>query len=322
MNEKAWRSLNSVNNGTAVYLPLDTEGLRQQYQSTVENFLQISEQLSKRLELVEGKEKRWREFEAVMKDNASKAKTKVCRTSVCAEIQITLNIGGKKFATAKATLLNAKGSYFEAMLSSGHWKPDEDGEYFIDRDAKHFMTILNYLRFVSDIGERSYTNRTGKIDLTNWKKGDLEKLQEDLDYYQIQLPEAIARSHQVDWAVAGAPNYKLSGWQVVTIGFLTENWESFCKASEEGIKVLNSFTQTNPLPHVEDSSRRLAYVHVKETSTGYLSVKGERNGDVNEGDKVYFAPYQENRALDPHAAPVKTVPRTIDDGYLVILHSK
>lgn len=77
------------------------------------------------------------------------------------------------------------------MLSSGHWEPDEDGEFFIDRDAKHFITILNYLRYDEACLQWAYLwiGRSGKMDLKGWKKLDLEKLQEDLDYYQIQLPE-------------------------------------------------------------------------------------------------------------------------------------
>lgn len=61
------------------------------------------------------------------------------------------------------------------MLSSGHWHPDEDGEYFIDRNPKFFSVILEYLR-------------KGKFDIKGLAIDDLQKLQEDLDYYQIATP--------------------------------------------------------------------------------------------------------------------------------------
>jgi len=61
------------------------------------------------------------------------------------------------------------------MLSSGHWLPDEDGEYFIDRNPKYFSTILDFLR-------------SGKLDLKGFSSDELQRIQEDLDYYQIATP--------------------------------------------------------------------------------------------------------------------------------------
>jgi len=131
------------------------------------NVLEISTQLQERLRLVEEKEKKWLEIEEKMKRNASQAKTK-----------IKLDIGGKIFCTSKSTLLAFEGSYFHAMLSSGHWQPDEDGTYFVDRNSKLFDIILDYMR-------------TGQIDVQDLNEKQLSKLLCDLDYYQIQLPTSI-----------------------------------------------------------------------------------------------------------------------------------
>ncbi|KDO16614.1 hypothetical protein SPRG_17829 [Saprolegnia parasitica CBS 223.65] len=38
---------------------------------------------------------------------------------------ITLNVGGTLFTTARETLLRMPGSYFDAMLSSDHWRPND-----------------------------------------------------------------------------------------------------------------------------------------------------------------------------------------------------
>jgi len=56
-----------------------------------------------------------------------------------------LDVGGRIFSTSKTSLLSLKGTYFESLLSSGKWEPDEDGCYFIDRNPKHFDIILDYL---------------------------------------------------------------------------------------------------------------------------------------------------------------------------------
>jgi len=119
---------------------------------------------------VEEKEKQWKDLEDKVRENVAKSPSK-----------ITLNVGGKKFATAKSTLLNHKGSYFEVMLS-GPWEPDKDGEYFIDRNPKLFGVILDFLR-------------SGKINLMGWSQEDLQMLEEDLDYYQIKISEIL----QIKW---------------------------------------------------------------------------------------------------------------------------
>jgi len=146
------------------YSPKMTDTIRHQYVLAVKNFLSVSKQIEDQLIVFEEREKKWKELETKMKENVAKAKTKV-----------TLNVGGKKFATSKSTLTSQKDSYFDAMISSGHWEPDEDGEYFIDRDPKFFQTIINFLR-------------NGTINLKEWNQDDLERLKIELDYYQIVLP--------------------------------------------------------------------------------------------------------------------------------------
>jgi len=60
------------------------------------------------------------------------------------------------------------------MLSGGHWQPDEDGSYFIDRNPKNFGIILEYLR-------------TGQVPvITGWSPTDIMNFQKDLDYFQIK----------------------------------------------------------------------------------------------------------------------------------------
>jgi hypothetical protein len=60
---------------------------------------------------------------------------------------VTLNVGGKKFTTTLTTLTKTPNSMLAAMFS-GRFAvtTDEKNRFFIDRDGKHFGTILNYLR--------------------------------------------------------------------------------------------------------------------------------------------------------------------------------
>ena len=52
--------------------------------------------------------------------------------SAKASYKISLDIGGKIFSTTKNTLLRTP-SYFQTMLSTGFWKPDASGNYFVGK---------------------------------------------------------------------------------------------------------------------------------------------------------------------------------------------
>jgi len=92
---------------------------------------------------------------------------------------VKLNVGGKIYKTTLSTLQKDPDSMLCAMFSGRHeLKPDEeDGAYFIDRDAELFRYILNYLR-------------NGKLQYP-----DDKTVQEDLlaeaRFYQVQ--EVIAQ---------------------------------------------------------------------------------------------------------------------------------
>jgi len=87
------------------------------------------------------------------------------------ETKVTLNIGGFKCVTLKQTL--SKEPY--SLLN--HITTDIKGEIFIDRPAKHFNTILNYIRNDSTI----------QLTLLPNTKEDLLELKIEATYYH--LPE-------------------------------------------------------------------------------------------------------------------------------------
>lgn len=76
----------------------------------------VAETLDKQLKELKEKEEVLTCWEKKMEEHAAKAKNK-----------IVLDVGGKRFATSKSTLLTFTNSYFWAMLSSGKWLPDDDG---------------------------------------------------------------------------------------------------------------------------------------------------------------------------------------------------
>ena len=66
---------------------------------------------------------------------------------------VNLNVGVRRFTTSLQTLTKDPDSMLAAMFSGkSEVKPSEDGAFFIDRDGKHFRSILDY-------------HRTGKLTL-------------------------------------------------------------------------------------------------------------------------------------------------------------
>jgi hypothetical protein len=60
--------------------------------------------------------------------------------------KIKLNVGGKIFTTTLNTLTTEKNTFFNSMFSEQFKpQPDEDGEFFIDRNPEYFHLILDYL---------------------------------------------------------------------------------------------------------------------------------------------------------------------------------
>ena len=65
----------------------------------------------------------------------------------CGEKKMVLNIGGKQFYTSHPTLLLVQPSLFSKILhKDSPFLRTSAESFFLDRDYKHFDTILNYLR--------------------------------------------------------------------------------------------------------------------------------------------------------------------------------
>jgi WD40 repeat protein len=111
------------------------------------------------------------------------------------ESKVKLNIGGTVFTTSIETLCSknnsTKDNLFSVMFNGNfNMTPDENDEYFIDRDAKYFPIVLKHLRGY-DVSE------------TIQSLDDLERKQlaEDVDFYQISsmfhfFPSHISEIHE------------------------------------------------------------------------------------------------------------------------------
>ena len=93
----------------------------QEFEVLTEGLQSLSSRIEKKLNDFQHFEKQHKELVKSMDVNIAKAKEK-----------IKLDIGGKLFTTSKTTLLSVPGTYFHAMLSSGKWQPDEDGNVVCD----------------------------------------------------------------------------------------------------------------------------------------------------------------------------------------------
>lgn len=162
------KSKTSSHQAGAAATPFDAATLRKSCVGATEELSTVSSLIAERLQLLDEKDAAWGALELRMQENAKSASDK-----------IKLDVGGRIFATAKANLLRFEGSYFHAMLASGHWKPDSDGAYFIDLNPKHFDRVLDYLR-------------TGELSLAGLRPDQVQQLRKTLDYLQLS-PVIIER---------------------------------------------------------------------------------------------------------------------------------
>jgi hypothetical protein len=102
-------------------------------------------------------------------------KKKLEKVSSQTKSKIKLNVGGKIFTTSLSTLTMEKNTFFSSMFSEEfNTQPDEDGEYFIDRNPEHFHLILDYLR-----------NPTKQVNLSEMTKKQVEDFYYEVDFYSI-----------------------------------------------------------------------------------------------------------------------------------------
>eukprot|EP01006_Ploeotia_vitrea_P026193 TRINITY_DN59159_c0_g2_i1.p1 TRINITY_DN59159_c0_g2~~TRINITY_DN59159_c0_g2_i1.p1 ORF type:complete len:361 (+),score=22.86 TRINITY_DN59159_c0_g2_i1:55-1137(+) len=166
-------STHGVNtNGCADEVPIPTgalsSSLGEDYEIANTAFREFIEQLNGVMTSVSEK---WHQFQQSRHDML--AKVLKCAENVDKNQKVKLNIGGQAFTTTVETLLSEKETFFSAMLQSGNWKPDADGEYFVDRSPQTFGLVLEFLRTHQKVSLRHLTGFEHQL------------LQKDVDFYGI-----------------------------------------------------------------------------------------------------------------------------------------
>eukprot|EP01118_Nematostelium_gracile_P010356 TRINITY_DN3559_c1_g1_i11.p1 TRINITY_DN3559_c1_g1~~TRINITY_DN3559_c1_g1_i11.p1 ORF type:complete len:257 (-),score=51.53 TRINITY_DN3559_c1_g1_i11:175-945(-) len=130
-------------------------------------FKSLHKEIEERIEVLELKEEHQENLQKQVEEAFGKTKS-----------QINLNVGGQRFSTSRSTLTSIEDTYFYAMLSSDQWKPNEYGEYFVDRSPKYFQRIIDYMK-------------NGKLILNGLDDHEKKEMKKELDYYQIPIPESL-----------------------------------------------------------------------------------------------------------------------------------
>eukprot|EP00026_Physarum_polycephalum_P010144 Phypoly_transcript_10296.p1 GENE.Phypoly_transcript_10296~~Phypoly_transcript_10296.p1 ORF type:complete len:422 (+),score=81.02 Phypoly_transcript_10296:54-1268(+) len=86
---------------------------------------------------------------------------------------VTLNVGGSKFTISKQLLVKYNDSYFSTLFQVDR---SNTSKFFIERDPKHFTTLLNFLR-------------EGKVT-KKIKAKDIGELRDEFTFYKIPFPES------------------------------------------------------------------------------------------------------------------------------------
>lgn len=111
------------------------------------------------------------------------------------EKMVSLNVGGQRYATTWSTLRRFHSEALLQMLSN----PDEDGNFFLDRDGKMFQYILGFLRnqklcLPSDFSEfDSLTTEVNYFNISTLSQC-LEKIKQEK--LNVRYLEILETSHK------------------------------------------------------------------------------------------------------------------------------
>jgi len=230
------------------------------------------EEIFERKKEVKKQEEKLVERKKAMEDLESQVNT-LKKTS---SQQVTLNIGGQLFTTSITTLIN-KSSMLSLMFSARFsMEPNSSGHYFIDRDSKHFRTILNQRNLFG----------SNEIYLKGHSKVDLGELKIELQFYQIDglmelvFPYTITSSN-ITWDITfNSPPFTISSNKLTatkaSLGNYSSNicleqiWNEICKVYFFSVKI-TSITN-NMLIGVANKSvlDKTGYVGKKNKGWGFI----------------------------------------------------
>ncbi|CAB4415948.1 unnamed protein product [Rhizophagus irregularis] len=177
------------------------------------------------------------------------------------EERIILNVGGIKYETYRSTLIAHPDTLLGTMFQERNRSlrnPNENGEYFFDRNSKAFHYIMEYYR----TGQILWDTRTvlGARNGTNVTRKELE---EELDYFQIK-----PRDTRVDVALASASNILdkfVRALESLILKHVSQLGKSiFINASQELISVNRARSEPEIDPIILRAFNSTAYRMLKE----------------------------------------------------------
>ena len=172
-------------------------------------------------ELSDLEEEKKRRTEAMLNE-LEEEKKRIANTHIFGHM-VKLDVGGKIFTTATATLKRYPSTMLGAMFSGRHaLTPDEDGAYCIDRDGRHFHEILNFLRGTTASTKEQIEARLSPIAL--------KELKVEADFYgmkDLMFSKACVRIT----GAAGPHAHKINGMYEATTE-LSEKMPIYAKVGD------------------------------------------------------------------------------------------
>ena len=108
-----------------------------------DTILEVIRQAQRKIDILKEQEAKWNDLQAKIKDNLQKVDVhRNSETNYQAENVVKFRAGRKKFVTTKSILLRWPNTYFEGLLGSGNWKPDEKGTEFKTHFNLQDITLL------------------------------------------------------------------------------------------------------------------------------------------------------------------------------------
>jgi hypothetical protein len=112
------------------------------------------------------------EWQALLaeRDAINQIKDRIQSVTVSEHDRLRLNVSGQRFEIRASCV--QKNTYFRSLISNTFAPADTDGFYYIDRDPKFVIVILNMLR-------------DGRADLDDFNERHLRQIRADAEYYMV-----------------------------------------------------------------------------------------------------------------------------------------
>jgi len=119
------------------------------------------------------------------------------------------------------------------------------------------------------------------------------------------------------WAI-GNGTAANEGWRVPDLSMVSKHWQVFRQiATSEGIPVLGTFTQTNPLLHFLNADGVMCYFFASNDLACISNI--ESNAALSPSRRLRFGVHSSTTPF-PLTPPVKPTPRKAMEGFLVLLY--